>query len=270
MNTSYFSDELWHQFEEEGYVILGDILSSMDLRALQDRIDAIMVGEADVDYDRMLMQLDSTTGSYEDAGVQSAGHKGRTLNYRKIEGLEFDPLFLRFIQHPAFREACARTYGTETPISAFRSMFMNKPANRGTFLPWHQDRWTSIEPDPLLTLWTALDPATKENGCVQIIPRSHQLGLINPTHPSGFLTPEQGAENAPKGKVVYLELKPGETALLHNHVLHASDRNNSAQSRRAFSVCYMRADTRNTKRKANFSQVFGPGALNAEKLFTAA
>lgn len=266
MNPSYFSDDLWTQFENEGYVILGDILSACDLHMLQQRIDAIMLGEANIDYSRMVMQLDSASGNYEDAGAQTQGHKGKTLNYRKIQELEFDPLFLRFIQHPVFREACSRVYGEQAPVAVFRSMFMNKPANRGTFLPWHQDRWVNIEPDPQLTIWTALDPATKENGCVQIIPGSHKLGLINPGHPSGFLTPEQAAEHAPAEKVVHLELKPGETALLHNHVLHASDRNNSAQSRRAFSVCYMHGDTRDNKRPANFSRVFGFGAMHAEEL----
>lgn len=266
MNTRYFTDDLWTQFEEEGYVIFGDILSALDLRMLQARINAIMLGEANVDYTRMMMQLDSTSGNYKDAGEQTQGHKGKTLNYRKIQQLEFDPQFLRFIQHPAFREACGRVYGEQAPVTVFRSMFMNKPANRGTFLPWHQDRWSSIEPDPQLTIWTALDPATKENGCVQIIPGSHKLGIINPEHPSGFLTPEQAAEHAPAEKVFHLELQPGETALLHNHVLHASDRNNSAQSRRAFSVCYMHGETRNTKRPESFSRVFGPEAMNAEEL----
>ena len=32
-----------------------------------------------------------------------------------------------------------------------RAMFMNKPANKGTFLPWHQDRWTALDRDPQIT-----------------------------------------------------------------------------------------------------------------------
>ena len=135
-------------------------------------------------------------------------------------------------------------------------MFMNKPANRGTWLPWHQDRWTFIDPDPLLTIWTALDPATKENGCVQIVPGSHRNGLINPEHLSGFLTKEQALEHCPPEKIVHLELKAGEVVLLHNHLLHASDINRSAQSRRAFSVCYMDASTRDTRDNSSFPIAF--------------
>jgi len=59
--------------------------------SLQQRIDEIMLGQAPLDYDRMLMQLDSTTGQYKDRGSQTKGHKGATLNYRKIQDLERDP-----------------------------------------------------------------------------------------------------------------------------------------------------------------------------------
>lgn len=169
------------------------VLSDTDLHALHQRIDDIILGKAPMDYEWILMQLDSDSGKYEDAGVQSRGHKGATLNYRKIQELEFDPLFLEFMQRPIFREICARVYGADTPVESFRAMFMNKPARKGTFLPWHQDRWTYLDRDPKITVWTALDPATTGNGCVQVVPGSHTSGLINPSHTSGFLTPEQAA-----------------------------------------------------------------------------
>jgi phytanoyl-CoA hydroxylase len=49
-------------------------------------------------------------------------------------------------------------------------MFINKPAKNGTFLPWHQDHWKYLDRPALITIWTALDPATIANGCVQVIP----------------------------------------------------------------------------------------------------
>lgn len=254
----------WKQFEETGYVNLGKILSAGELSALQQRIDDIMLGKADIAYSKVMMQLDSEDGDYSKAGPQTMGFKGSTLNYRKIQELEYDPLFLEFTQRPLFRDTCARIYGESTPISVFRAMFMNKPANRGTFLPWHQDRWSSLDADPLLTVWTALDPATRENGCVQIIPGSHKMGVINPEHGSGFLTKEQADEICTPEKVVHLELEAGEVALLHNWVLHASDVNRSDQSRRAFSACYMNAATIVKKTGKTYPIVFGEGALKPE------
>jgi hypothetical protein len=253
--ATHITDAQWEQYERDGFLRLGKLLSDADLAALQKRIDDIMLGTADVPYDRLLMQLDSTTGKYEDAGVQSLGHKGATLAYRKIQELELDPLFREFMERPIFREICARVYGPETPVAAFRAMFMNKPANQGTFLPWHQDRWTHLDRDPQITLWTALDPATVANGCVQIVRGSHTVGLINPSHGSGFLTEAQAAEWASPDRVEYLELAPGEVALLHNYLLHASDVNRSEVSRRAFSVCYMDGNTV-ASNGANFTRLW--------------
>ena len=140
-------------------------------------------------------------------------------------------------------------------------MFMNKPAGRGTVLPWHQDRWRDLDRDPEVTIWTALDPATRENGCVKVIPGSHKR-LLNPDHPSGFLTEELAAEHC-QSNIMHLELAPGEVVLLHNWLLHASDRNQSDGSRRAFSVCYMDAATHHTDgRPIAYPVVFGDGALS--------
>lgn len=263
--TSALTDQQWRFYQDNGYVNLGMLLSDQDLGALRQRIDDIMLGRADVNYDRMLMQLDSKTGDYSDAGEQSRGHKGATLDYRKIQDLEFDPLYLAYMQRPIFHDICRRQYG-DIPIACFRAMFMNKPAHKGTYLPWHQDRWSFLDRDPLVTVWTALDPATVGNGCVQVIPASHKKGLINPDHDSGFLTREQASQHCPKEKVVYLELKPGEVALLHNWLLHSSDVNKTDVSRRAFSVCYMDAGTRHGKGSEQFTTIFGPDALSEADL----
>lgn len=265
--TDTLTTTQWMQFERDGYVKLGRVLDEADLAALCGRIDDIMLGKASINYDRMLMQLDSSSGRYEDAGPQTRGHKGATLAYRKIQDLEFDPLFLAYMQRPLFRHICERVYGKGASIACFRAMFFNKPAGRGTVLPWHQDRWTHLDRDPLITLWTALDPATVLNGCVQIVPGLHKK-LINPSHGSGFMTDEQGRTLCPDEKAVNLELAAGEVALLHNWTPHRSGVNRSDIARRAFSVCYMDARTTAANGEKH-TVVFGNGALTPDSLSAA-
>ncbi len=255
MKTPLLSNAQWQQFEREGFLRLGKVLSDSELFALQTRIDDIMLGRADVDYDQMLMQLDKSAPLPPGQSNQTRGFKGATLAYRKIQELEFDPQFRAYMEKPIFREICARAYGENTPINAYRAMFMNKPAGQGSFLQWHQDRWHWLDRDPIITIWTALDPATVANGCVQVIPRSHKLGLINPDNPSGFLTDEQVPQFAPEDKVEFMELEAGEAVLLHNWTLHASEANFSRIARRAFSVCYMDGRTQTTN-KETYSRIF--------------
>src|ERR1700676_5050436 len=107
------TDAQWQTFETQGYLNLGKLLSDDDVSSLQKRIDDIMLGRASIDYNRLLMQLDSTTGQYDDAGVQSNGHKGATLAYRKIQNLEADDLFAAYLSRPVFQEICARAYGKD-------------------------------------------------------------------------------------------------------------------------------------------------------------
>ena len=254
------SNVQWCHYDEQGYVNLGRIVSDDDVRALRQRIDEIMLGRARLDYDRMLMQEDSRDGVYGHTGPPSRGHKGSHLNYRKIEQLEFDPLFLRYMQRAVFEEACERVYGAGTPIRLMRAMFMNKPAKGGTFLPWHQDIWTRFDRHPLLTVWLALDPSNRQSGGVRIIPGSHKRGHINPGHSSGFLTPEMDEQHCPEKDALFLEMEPGEVALLHNYLLHSSDTNHSAAPRRAFSACYMDGRTVD-ERGTTYSLVFSEGAI---------
>ena len=63
---SYNASQLdWASYERDGDLRLGQVLDAADLSALQERIDAIMLGTATLDYDRLLMQLDSADGKYE-------------------------------------------------------------------------------------------------------------------------------------------------------------------------------------------------------------
>eukprot|EP01050_Picozoa_sp_SAG11_P056582 SAG11_NODE_35182_length_268_cov_0.550296_1_plen_57_part_01 len=50
--------EQWREFDEDGFVSLGIALSASELRSLSDRLDAIMLGEVDLAYDRLLMQVE--------------------------------------------------------------------------------------------------------------------------------------------------------------------------------------------------------------------
>ena len=175
------SEAQWQQFQEEGYLHLGKVMDNGELEAIQQRIDDIMLGKAPLDYDLMLMQLDYKSETDSTPGPQTKGHKGATLNYRKIQDLEFDSLFLTYMQTPLFRDICAKAYGPDTPIACFRAMFMNKPARKGNHLPWHQDRWTDLDRDPLITIW---DGPRSGNRCQRLRPDYPPIPPVG-SHQSG-------------------------------------------------------------------------------------
>jgi len=143
-------------------------------------------------------------------------------------------------------------------VSIFRAMIMNKPAGQGTTLPWHQDGgdvW-ALDRDPLVTIWVALDPATRANGCVEMVRGTHRLGLL--TDRGSTLKEEDARQHCPPEKIEPLEVLPGHAVLLHNWLIHRSGTNPTAIPRRAFTACYMDGRTRSTVTGGSFPMVFGP------------
>ena len=250
IHAPFLSREELEAFQEEGYVRLGRAVPVEEIEALCQRIDDIMLGN--IVYPDMLMQLCPSAGEGEKAR-QSKEFKGSSLKYRKIQDLERDPLFRAYIQQPLFRDVTAKIIGEEVAI--FRAMFFNKPAEQGVTIAWHQDGaggWGLSIP-PKITMWTALDATCVANGCLQIVPGTHK-NLI--PEKGDLLSAAERAVHAPDEKRLFLELEQGEAVLLHNWTLHRSETNHTDGPRRAFSVCYIDADTRQRNSGQSFVRVF--------------
>jgi polysaccharide pyruvyl transferase WcaK-like protein len=248
------ANDQWRQFDEQGYLRLGPVVDGSQLAALQQRMDDIMLGR--MRNPSLQFQLD-TGGRYEDLPDAVAEFNAVTLAYRKVQGLESDPLVLGLIRRDVFREICARQYGKHASVSIFRAMMMNKPARQGTHLPWHQDAgdvW-KLDRDPLVTIWIALDPATRSSGCLEIIAGSHRLGLLSRN--GSTISASHAEIHCPDEAVTYLEVEAGEALLLHNWLLHRSGVNRTGAPRRALTTCYMDGRTTSTLTGDRFPIVFG-------------
>lgn len=132
----------------------------------------------------------------------------------------------------------------EGEVYHYHSKMILKDARTGGAWAWHQDYgyWYQnglLFPD-LCSVMIAVDPATKENGCLQLLRGSHKMGRVN-----HILSGEQaGADRervAEARKVldlVYCEMEPGDTVFFHANTLHASGANHSENSRWAMICCY--------------------------------
>ena len=90
-----------------------------------------MMGRADVNYDRMLMQLDEQ-GRHQALPAAISRAQGRDAELPQILHMELDSEYLAYIRRPLFQAICARAYGPATAIACYRTMFFNKPATGGT------------------------------------------------------------------------------------------------------------------------------------------
>jgi phytanoyl-CoA hydroxylase len=231
-------------FAAHGWARLGRVASEEALVAMRERADDLMLGR--VAYEGMFFQHDTATGRYDDL-TYGRGYEGPSLNYRKIEKLEKDPVFSAWINNPLFeRVARARISGD---VVIYRALLMNKSTTGGSNLPWHQDggKFWGLDRDPELQVWTALDDAPEEAGCVEVVGGTHAAGLATPL---GGVVPEEIARaKDADARAISLPAVAGEVLLLHNYVWHRSGVNRTGKPRRAITTSYMTAATRCLRRK---------------------
>jgi phytanoyl-CoA hydroxylase len=240
-----------------GYARVGQVFDESTLTALRARADDLMLGR--IELPGLFFQHESATGRYEDLPY-GEGYVGPSLDYRKIEKLERDELFRAIIECELYERIVRQII--EGEVVLYRAVLFNKPAGGGSPLPWHQDggRFWGLDRDPILQLWVAIDDAPEDGGCVEVLPDSHSAGLATPL---GGVVPREQVEHArAEERALALPARAGEVLLIHNHVWHRSRPTSLGQPRRAFTVCYMTADTRCLRKKRaprEFVRVFSRG-----------
>lgn len=153
-----------------------------------------------------------------------------------------DSVYGMFARCESMVESAERILGGE--VYHYHSKMIMKDARVGGAWAWHQDYGYWYQNGvlaPLLTsVFIAVDPATRENGCLQVIPGSHELGRIE-----HVLTGDQaGADRERVDAIlerlplVHVEMEPGDALFFHANLLHRSDRNESEHPRWSMICCY--------------------------------
>jgi hypothetical protein len=130
-------------------------------------------------------------------------------------------------------------------IALFSTHFICKPQGNGKRVPWHEDSayWRGlIDPMEVCTVWLAIDPSTRANGCMMVIPQTHRLGQkgfsdYDPVDPARNvfgteITPSQRDES----RRVCVELQPNECSLHDARIMHGSEPNTSCIRRCGYTM----------------------------------
>ena len=126
----------------------------------------------------------------------------------------------------------------------YHSKMIMKDARVGGAWAWHQDYgyWygNGVLTPNLVSAFIAVDPATKANGCLQVIRGSHHCGRIHHqlTGEQAGADPERVAEILKRNELVYVEMQPGDVLFFHSNLLHRSDQNRSEHPRWSMICCY--------------------------------
>ena len=215
------SDSEVRQYGEDGYVLVRGMLDSEEIglmakAAREDRVlDEHSIGRADGEGGTVRLSL--------------WNHPTDTI-YGTVARCE------------SIVGSAERLLGGE--VYHYHSKMIMKDARVGGAWTWHQDYGYWYQNGvlfPLLaSVYIAVDPATRENGCLQVVRRSHDLGRIDHE-----LKGDQAGANIERVnevlkrlELVHVEMEPGDALFFHANLLHRSDQNRSEHPRWSMICCY--------------------------------
>jgi ectoine hydroxylase-related dioxygenase (phytanoyl-CoA dioxygenase family) len=119
-----------------------------------------------------------------------------------------------------------------------------KPAKVGVRTPWHQDApYWEMSPVITASVWLALEKVDRENGCMEVIPKTHGLGVI--PHEQLDLDKDPAAlgleirQGVDFTRRVPVELETGDCSVHHSHLVHGAMANTSGRSRNGLVMRFM-------------------------------
>lgn len=133
--------------------------------------------------------------------------------------------------------------------SFVRAILFNKTSESNWLVPWHQDKTVSViaeerppgwgpwsikdnvlhvqPPEEVLnnmvTFRIHLDAATKENGCLKLLPKSHHFGVIPQSEIASYVASQPAKE---------CEVNRGSALVMRPHILHSSSKGLNPSQRR--------------------------------------
>ena len=155
----------------------------------------------------------------------------------------FDLKFIwQLATHPKILECIEDLIGPDILLLATHAFCKYGPQEK--FVAWHQDvTYWGLEPPEALTAWYAIDDSNRDNGCMQVIPGTHQgLREHGKSAREGNLlsvNQEVVVSNDEEKYAVDFVLKAGEISIHHGTIIHGSLPNRSTRRRCGLTIRYI-------------------------------
>ena len=221
-------------YQDYGYLVAPDLLSEEEIDELRQETAQIFRGKRGT-----LEGLVKVDEQEPDADV-----------LKKYVAIHFphkiSPVIRRYLSHPKVVDILT---GVVSPnVKCMQSMlFVKAPGKAGQ--AWHQDEYFIPTRDrSLVGAWIAVDDATVDNGCLWIIPGSHQPGYIHSrvaNHSDEYADVDTiDVSDYDQADIVPVEVKSGSVVFFNGYVLHSSQRNKTLDHfRTALVNHYMSAES---------------------------
>lgn len=238
------------QFNEQGFVIVRGALVDADLLPLINEYSAYIDKRA-----KELLAAGRISHAHDDESFE----RRLALICEQAESIysELDIMHLRgtaafdFLRNDKLLDLVESIIGPEITCSPIQHIRPKLPAGltpRGEdphVVPWHQDAgvtWAEADPFEILTVWIPLTTVNQQNGCLQVLPGTHKVGLRTHETRRGVGTTIVKSE-LPNIKPLVLPMAKGDVLLMHKLLPHRSTRNVSDTVRWSVDLRYQKTGT---------------------------
>jgi len=239
------TSEQREQFEREGYLVVDNIFDDAILQPVIEEIKVEVDERADA-----LVKQGKLSQSYADAPFETRlgliSKETMDLAFSIWNGNLCGPAFFNLIRCARLLDIAESFCGPELIASSVYRLRPKVPGHAYGAVPWHQDSGY-MEPfcdkAMVLTVWLPLVDATRENGCMWVIPRAHKTGQVvkhgtREGKPYLIIPDEALPQTAPP---VCVPVKKYGALFLHNLTPHASFSNDTETVRWSMDLRYQSA-----------------------------
>lgn len=235
------TDEQFRQYQSDGYVVVEDALGPDLVDRVKSRLREYTHEGREAEGFKRMVEPAVERGEVE---VEDPGDA-----VRKFEGLgmvESDEVLREVAENESVTDVASQLLGPN--LKLLRSAAMFKPPEVGSEKSFHQDAaYYPIQPMDHVTVWIALDEATTENGCMNVVPGAHTDGILGHEAVEYDTDIVIGERDFSKDDAVALPMDPGDALFQHCLLPHYTAPNETENWRRALINSYMDSRSRFTK-----------------------
>jgi ectoine hydroxylase-related dioxygenase (phytanoyl-CoA dioxygenase family) len=202
----YITEAHRQQFERDGYVVVRGLFSAEEAEA----------------YKQHFMDL-RAAGTYpgDMAGVDLTSDDPLKRYPRMIHMHRWDDRSRTWLLDDRLRDALAALMDDE-PLAVQTMMYFKPPGARGQAL--HQDQhFLRVQPGTCMAAWMALDLCDEANGCMRVVPGSHQLPLLCTEQADTSQSFTDIAVSVPDEQAsVPVNMQPGDVLFFNGLAIHGS------------------------------------------------
>lgn len=233
-----FTDEEVTRFQREGFIVVKGLVGDADLERMRRVTERGLRDEiAPVEFEAQL--------HYPGAPASLDSEGGRTIR-RLLAAQSRDHFFTEWMVRPTILGRLQQVLGPRIvcPL-AHHNCIMTKQPRFSSETGWHQDiRYWSFQRPDLVNAWIALGSERPENGCLQVIPRTHAMTFERHQFDEAvFFRTDLDENQSLLNTRQYVTMDPGDVLFFHCKTLHAADRNTTNETK--YSVVFTFRDAAN-------------------------